>query len=65
VSGQWLLGGMLAYALIDAYVDAHFRTFDIDFRNDPALPRDESPEPAPGGGRHDATGARLSLRWHF
>jgi hypothetical protein len=64
VGGQWLLGGLLAYALVDAYVDAHFRRFEIEFRTDPALPRDASPEDArgaPGGG----SGGRLSLRWHF
>ena len=60
VGGQWLLGGVLAYALVDAYVDAHFRRFDIDFRNDPALPRGEGPGTGGGG----ASG-RLSLRWHF
>jgi hypothetical protein len=63
VGGQWLLAGVLAYALVDAYVDAHFRTFDIDFRNDPALPRDAAPELVPAGTR--ARSARLSLRWHF
>lgn len=66
VSGQWLLGGVLAYALVDAYVDAHFRTFDADFRVDPALPRDAAPAgpPAPGRGRGGAR-TRLSLEWHF
>jgi hypothetical protein len=38
--------------VIDAYVDAHFRRFDIDFQFDPALP-----------GGAPAPGARLSLRW--
>jgi hypothetical protein len=65
VSGQWLLAGVLAYAMIDAYVDAHFRTFDIDFRNDPALPRDAAPEGSPSGGARRGSSARLSLRWHF
>jgi hypothetical protein len=65
VSGQWLVAGVLAYAMIDAYVDAHFRTFDIDFRNDPALPRDAAPEGQPPGGARRASSARLSLRWHF
>lgn len=64
VSNQWLLGGVLAYALVDAYVDAHFRTFDVDFRTDPALPSDGAPEGSPSGGGK-GTAARLSLRWHF
>jgi hypothetical protein len=67
VGHQWLLGGVIAYALVDAYVDAHFRDFDIEFRTDPALP-DGIPPAAP---RHanGATGARpgwrAALRWHF
>ncbi len=64
VSSQWLLGGVLAYALVDAYVDAHFRTFETDFRIDPALPRDSAPDGSPSGGGK-GTAARLSLRWHF
>lgn len=64
VSSQWLLGGVLAYALVDAYVDAHFRTFETDFRIDPALPRDGAPDGTPSGGGK-GTAARLSLRWHF
>ena len=64
VGGQWLLGGLLTYALVDAYVDAHFRHFELEFRSDPALPREVAPEDArgaPGGGPR----SRLSLRWHF
>jgi hypothetical protein len=38
VGRQWLLGGMLVYALMDAYVDAHFVNFKIQFENDPARP---------------------------
>lgn len=30
VRRQWFLGGLLAYALVDAYVDAHFRNFTFD-----------------------------------
>jgi len=63
VGSQWLLGGVIAYALVDAYVDAHFRRFDIDFRNDPALPRGVTPDDARGGGSGSSN--RLSLRWHF
>jgi hypothetical protein len=54
VGGQWLLAGVVVYALLDAYVDAHFRNFDIEFRNDPALP---------GGTVPGAQ--RLQLRWNF
>jgi hypothetical protein len=55
VSRQWLLGGVLAYALVDAYVDAHFRDFKLEFEHDPALP----------GGRPPTGQTRLSLRWDF
>jgi hypothetical protein len=54
VNRRWLAAGVVVYALLDAYVDAHFRYFDLDFRLDPALP---------GGGR--APGARLRLGWRF
>jgi Family of unknown function (DUF5683) len=54
VGKQWLLAGVVAYSLLDAYVDAHFKNFDIEFRNDPALQ----------GGPSSAT-QRLELRWHF
>jgi hypothetical protein len=62
VGRQWLLGGVLAYAMIDAYVDAHFRNFDLEFRTDPALPQDGARgagAPAPGAV------PRLALRWTF
>jgi hypothetical protein len=67
VRHQWFLGGVLAYALIDAYVDAHFRNFDVEFKHDPALPDDEPADPdAPiGGGPARRGGTRLALRWHF
>jgi len=55
VSRQWLLGGVLVYAMVDAYVDAQFRDFKVEFEYDPAAP----------GGRPPAGGARLSLRWSF
>jgi hypothetical protein len=64
VSGTWLLAGVLAYSLVDAYVDAHFRTFETDFRTDPALPPDESPA-GPSSDAHRARVLRLSLRWRF
>ena len=60
---QWFLGGVLAYALVDAYVDAHFRGFDIEFQNDPALPPGSRPvTPADRGTRF---GLRVSLRREF
>ena len=67
VGRQWMLGGVLAYALVDAYVDAHFRDFDIEFRHDPALPEQLPAEPAAPKGGGSARGERLSLalRWHF
>lgn len=67
VGRQWLLGGVLAYALVDAYVDAHFRNFDLEFRHDPALPDDLPADPeAPTKGRAARTGGtRVALRWHF
>jgi hypothetical protein len=43
VGRQWLLGGLLAYALLDAYIDAHFRSFRLQFEEDPALPPGERP----------------------
>jgi hypothetical protein len=60
---QWLLGGVLAYALVDAYVDANFRGFDVEFKHDPALPAGTSPAGTTGGG--DGAGVRLALRWTF
>lgn len=60
---QWLLGGVLAYALVDAYVDAHFRGFDLEFQTDPALPAGTSPPSPTSGG--DGPGFRLALRWDF
>jgi hypothetical protein len=55
VSRQWLLGGLLGYALMDAYVDAHFRDFKVEFEYDRAL----------NGGKPPAGQTRLSLRWAF
>ena len=59
---QWWFGAALAYALIDAYVDANFRGFDVEFQNDPALPAGAPPVPA---GNSDRFGVRLLLRRHF
>ena len=54
VNRRWLLGGVVLYALIDAYVDAHFKRFDINLQFDPALP-----------GGPPTPGARLQIRWAF
>ena len=35
---RWWLGGLLAFSLIDAYIDAHFIDFDYQFEHDRALP---------------------------
>jgi hypothetical protein len=58
----WLLGAVVTYALVDAYVDANFRGFDMEFRHDPALPN--GPPPAGHGGGGSGT-TLLGLRWHF
>jgi hypothetical protein len=55
IRNKWYLGAVLAYALLDAYVDAHFVNFDVEFGEDPALP--------PGG--KSSFGARLKVRWSF
>jgi len=54
INRRWLVGGVVLYALLDAYVDAHLRNFDIDFQIDPALP-----------GGSQSPGGRLQLRWSF
>jgi hypothetical protein len=55
VARQWWLGGLLFYALTDAYVDAHFRDFKVEFEYDRALP----------GGKPPGGQARLSVGWDF
>ena len=64
IAHQWLLAAVLTYALVDAYVDAHFRGFELEFKHDPALP-DGPPPATPTGGRGGGGGVRLGLRWHF
>ena len=54
INRRWLVGGVVLYALIDAYVDAHFKNFDVNLQFDPALP-----------GGTGAPGARLQIRWAF
>ncbi len=55
VGRRWLMGFIVTYALLDAYVDAHFIHFQLDRGRDPALP--EGVEPPSGG--------RVGLRWTF
>jgi hypothetical protein len=54
VRNSWLLGGVIVYALLDAYIDAHFRHFDVEFENDPAMPSENG-----------TPGQRVKLRWHW
>jgi hypothetical protein len=55
VGRQWLLGGLVAFAMLDAYIDAHFRSFNVEFEGDPALP----------GGVPPSRKLRLSVGWRF
>lgn len=55
IGRQWLFAGVLTYSLLDAYVDAHFRNFDVEFKKDPALPE----------GFDVTSRVRLSIGWHF
>jgi len=59
---MWFLGAVLTYAMVDAYVDAHFRNFDFEFKHDRALPAGSSPATPKGSGGGTT---RLGLRWHF
>ncbi len=52
---QYLLGAVVVYALVDAYVDAHFRHFKVEFETDPALPE----------GMPEEVGARVGWEWNF
>jgi hypothetical protein len=54
-SHQWLLGALVVYALLDAYIDAHFRSFRMEFESDPALP----------GGLPAGREMHVSLRWTY
>jgi hypothetical protein len=62
IAHQWFLAAVVTYALVDAYVDAHFRGFELEFKHDPALP--DGPPPAGSHGKGGGT-TRLGLRWHF
>ena len=52
---SWTLGAVVIVGMLDAYVDANFRGFDVEFRHDPALP--EGPGSVPE--------VRLLHRWNF
>ena len=62
IAHTWLLAAVMTYALVDAYVDAHFRGFELEFKHDPALPN--GPPPASHSVGAGGT-TRLGLRWHF
>jgi hypothetical protein len=78
---EWLLAGAVVYSLLDAYVDAHFRNFRLEFERDPALPEgvlppnsisaaNPTPTPThlrwvPGRVPGRVYAARLSWRWSF
>ena len=61
----WFLGAVVVYALVDAYVDAHFRNFEIEFKHDPALPPGTQPADRKSGLRTGFGNVRLGLRWRF
>jgi hypothetical protein len=67
VRRQWLFAALLTYSLLDAYIDAHFRNFDIEFGRDPALPGGVPPPPGKGKEKGKAASGeyRLALRWSF
>lgn len=52
---MYLLGAVGVYALVDAYVDAHFRSFKVDFETDPAFP----------AGVPQEVGVRVGWEWNF
>ena len=56
-SRRWFLGAILAYSLVDAYVDSHFIDIDLEFDRDPAMPA--------GTGDAKPTGAKLRMSWAF
>jgi hypothetical protein len=64
ISRRWLLGAAIAYSMVDAYVDAHFRNFKVEFGPDPALPPDMAPTSGKGK-KKSGTGGRMSFRWSF
>jgi DNA-binding FrmR family transcriptional regulator len=62
---QWLFAAVLIYSMLDAYIDAHFRDFDIEFRHDPALPGGVPPSGKKQTGLMTLGETRLALRWSF
>jgi hypothetical protein len=62
---QWLFAAVLIYSLLDAYIDAHFRDFDIEFKTDPALPGGVPPSGKKQTGLMTLGETRLALRWSF
>jgi uncharacterized protein DUF5683 len=68
VRRQWLFAALLTYSLLDAYIDAHFRNFEVDFEHDPALPGGRPPEDTKSGGDSGlwlSGETRIALRWSF
>jgi hypothetical protein len=68
VRRQWLFAALLTYSLLDSYIDAHFKNFEVEFEHDPALPGGRPPEDGKsggGGGSWLAGETRLALRWSF
>ena len=63
-SRQWLLGGLVVFALLDAYIGAHFRGFNVEFEGDPALPPGDSGGDK-GGSKNVVSGFRISVRSAF
>ena len=59
VAREWLLGALVSYALLDAYIDAHFRDFELEFRHDPALPEGVPKRSGIAGE------TRIALGWRF
>ena len=66
VRRQWLFAALLTYSLLDAYIDAHFRNFEVDFEHDPALPGGRPPEDTKSDAGSRLPGeTRIALRWSF
>jgi len=55
IAHQWWLGAILAYSMLDAYIDANFRNFHVGVDDDPALPPEQ----------RRAAGLKLSWQEHF
>jgi len=62
IAHTWLLAAVVTYALVDAYVDANFRGFEMEFKHDPALPNGP-PSATPSG--HGGGTTRVGLKVHF